>query len=235
MSDGALHHRLRDVRLWAKQRIDPYTRLVLSLARGAVVVDIGCGNHSPSRHRGIRPDLRYYGVDIERYNLDAEDDRAAVQILILPRVGYADALRAALGDSMANLVTMKHVIEHLDQPLSTLASVVRLLKPGGRIFLSFPSEQSLHTPSAQGSLNFHDDLSHVWLPRVGELVETLRAAGLVVESVASAWGHPVLSAIGALEYCAQRLRQLVRGGPLVSSPFLWSLFGFESVIVARVP
>ena len=221
------------MRAWAKRHLDPYARLVLSLPAGARLVDVGCGNHSPSRHRRLRPDLRYIGVDIERYNLDEEDDRAAERIVILPRDGYADRLLAELGEASADVVTMKHVIEHLDAPLPTLATVVRLLKPRGQIFLSFPSENSPNLPSAQGSLNFHDDPTHVWLPRVSEIVDALRTAGLAVEMVAPSWGHPVLSAIGVVQYGAQRLRQIAFGRPLVSSPFLWSLFGFESIVIAR--
>jgi SAM-dependent methyltransferase len=220
-------------RRWAKQQLQPYAKLVASLPSNARVVDIGCGNHSPSDHKRLREDIHYTGVDIQRYALDAGDDRAADRIVILARETYDRDLIAQLGEGCADLVTMKHVIEHLDAPLDTLRTCVRLLAPGGRIYLAFPSERSATAPSADGTLNFHDDATHVWLPDVDQIAGVLTACGLTIETQIRAWSHPLLSAVGAIEYGAQRARQAIRGGRLRSSPFLWSLFGFEAIVIAR--
>jgi 2-polyprenyl-3-methyl-5-hydroxy-6-metoxy-1,4-benzoquinol methylase len=218
------------IRNLVKRQIDPYTRVVAALPPNATVVDVGCGNHSPKRHRELRPDLRYYGVDVQRYNLDAEDDRAAARILILSRENFSVELGAALGREMADLVTLKHVIEHLDRPIETLLAAAALVKPAGRMFLSFPSEESVGFP---GGLNFRADATHVWLPRRDEISRALRSAGLALETFEPNWRHPLLSAVGALEYGYQKARQRIFDTEIGASPFLWSLFGFETVVVAR--
>jgi ubiquinone/menaquinone biosynthesis C-methylase UbiE len=222
-------------RLATKKLIDPYTKVLMALEPGATVIDIGCANHSPKHHKEIRPDIIYNGVDIDRSTLDAEDERAASQIIILPPSKFAPSLEAAFGSSRADLVTMKHVIEHVDDPFATLRAAVRLLKPGGRLYLAFPSEKSVHAPSARGTLNFYDDPTHVWLPDVQTILRTIKEHSVTVELSVTGWGHPLLSTIGFFEYRIQRMRQRLWGTPLVSSPFLWSLFRFETIIVARRP
>jgi ubiquinone/menaquinone biosynthesis C-methylase UbiE len=221
------------LRLAIKKRIDPYTKVLTALRPGATVIDIGCANHSPKNHKEIRPDIVYNGVDIDRSTLDAEDERAASQIVILPPSTFAPGLEAAFAPSRADLVTMKHVIEHVDNPFGTLRVAIRLLNAGGLLYLAFPSEKSLHSPSAQGTLNFYDDPTHVWLPDVQAILRTLKEHNLTVETLVTGWGHPLMSAVGFFEYRAQRMRQTLWGTPLVSSPFLWSLFGFETIVVAR--
>ena len=221
------------VRLVFKKLIDPYAKVLMTLQPGAMVIDIGCANHSPKHHKEIRPDIVYTGVDIDRTTLDAEDERAASQIIILSPETFAPSLEAAVGPSRADLVTMKHVIEHVDDPFGTLRVAIKLLKQGGTLFLSFPSEKSVHLPSARGTLNFHDDPTHVWLPDLQAILRTIKENNLTVEMAVSGWGHPILSAAGFVEYRVQRIRQLLWGTPLVSSPFLWSLFGFETIVVAR--
>ena len=221
------------LKLWVQSNTHPYYRLLRSLGRGASVVDIGCGNHSPKRHKYLRPDIRYVGVDIQRYNLDTHDERLADRIVIVRREHFAADVLELVGERSADLVALKHVIEHVEDPPRTISAAARLLKPGGRIFLAFPAEHTPTLPSAIGTLNFYDDPTHKWLPRLTDIRGVPTATGLEIETVIAGWSHPALSAVGAVEYAFKRALKWVSGAPLVSSWFLWSLFKFESIVIAR--
>ncbi|MBS1745713.1 MAG: hypothetical protein JST21_06060 [Bacteroidetes bacterium] len=42
------------------------------------LLDVGCGNHSPSKTKSIFPNCEYYGLDLDKtYNNDAKDFEVA--------------------------------------------------------------------------------------------------------------------------------------------------------------
>ena len=44
--------------------------IIYNLDPQSDILDIGCGNHSPSQIKAILPDCKYTGVDIDYYNYD---------------------------------------------------------------------------------------------------------------------------------------------------------------------
>jgi 2-polyprenyl-3-methyl-5-hydroxy-6-metoxy-1,4-benzoquinol methylase len=82
--------------------------------------------------------------------------------IVLRKVDIRDAPAAAF-DS----ITFSEVLEHLEEPLSALQSLHRLLKPGGRIFVNAP----VNSPAPD----------HIFLFRTPEeVVEMVTAAGFTV-------------------------------------------------------
>ena len=127
------------------------------------------------------------------------------------------------------MIVMAHVIEHLHNGDAVLRALVPKLRPGGMLYVEFPGPRSLHLPSMRGTLNFHDDDTHVRLFTTPEVVGLLESEGLVVIR-AGTRRDPVrilLTPIHAVR--ARRMHGFVPGG------VLWDLFGFAERVVAVRP
>jgi 2-polyprenyl-3-methyl-5-hydroxy-6-metoxy-1,4-benzoquinol methylase len=135
------------------------------------ILDIGCGNGSPSITKHWFPGCHYAGADIQRYNLSAADDAAMDEFFQLSADGTGyDAIPAAGYD----FVILNHVIEHMRAPASALATLCAKLKPGGYIWIAFPSLRSLSLPhSVDETLQFCDDPTHIYLPDLREIANIL--------------------------------------------------------------
>ena len=126
------------------------------------ILDIGCGNNSPSVTKHWFPGCHYTGADIQRYNLGGADDAAkdAFYLLGADGSGYS-----AIPGASYDLVILNHVLEHMTEPAPILAALCAKLKPGGYIWIAFPSLRSLGLPSSEDeTLQFCDDPTHVYLP-----------------------------------------------------------------------
>jgi 2-polyprenyl-3-methyl-5-hydroxy-6-metoxy-1,4-benzoquinol methylase len=77
------------------------------------ILDIGCGNNSPSVTKRWFPGCHYTGADIQRYNLSGEDDAAmdAFYLLGSDSSGYAE-----IPDGSYDFVILNHVLEHIREP-----------------------------------------------------------------------------------------------------------------------
>lgn len=194
-----------------------------SLPPGARLLDVGCGNNSPMQIKLHRPDIYYVGLDIGDYNQTTPEKYADRYILTIP-----ERFTAAIGElgQTMDAVVSSHNIEHCFDPEGTLEAMLDTLKPGGRIYLSFPSEASANLPHRKGCLNFYDDPTHRTLPGWDGILETLSARGFSIDYATRRY-RPLLPAlIGAVcePVCALTGTQV----PLAT----WALYGFESIIRA---
>jgi len=102
----------------------------------ARVLDCGIGSGSLSiALDGIVPDrVAYHGIDTSRGMLvaaDTEMRRAGVSA----RLEQADILSIPYPDRSFDVVMAAHVLEQLPDPRLALAEMVRVLKPGGMVFV----------------------------------------------------------------------------------------------------
>lgn len=102
----------------------------------ARVLDCGIGSGSLSiALDGIVPDhAAYHGIDTSRGMLvaaDAEMRRTGISA----RLEQADILSIPHADRSFDIVMAAHVLEHLPDPRLALAEMVRVLKPGGMVFV----------------------------------------------------------------------------------------------------
>lgn len=190
------------------------------------VLDIGCGNHSPSITKHWLPNCIYSGADIAEYNLD-EDDRYAMDHFFLVEddgTGYE-----CIPEGKFDVVIMNHVVEHMNDPLTTLSLVCRKLKPGGMIYIAFPSIHSFSLPSAtRGTMHFCDDETHVRVVDVKDVCQTLLDNSVKVLHA----GRPIdlgRYLFGSISYPIQRLRKMLTGR--FSARGLWCFAGFEDIVL----
>ncbi len=110
----------------------------LDIPTGGVALDIGSGpgNVTASLARATGPDGLALGVDISEPML-----ARAVEAQAGPNVGFlrADAQRLPFRDATFDAVTSLAVLQLIPNPSDTLAEIVRVLKPGGRVAIMVPT------------------------------------------------------------------------------------------------
>lgn len=120
--------RFRDV--FAKRRS---RQLAGSLAPGARILDVGCGDGRLLRSFQSVGHYELHGIELP----GPAAERAAKIPSINLHFGTLEATE--LPAASFDLITLVHVYEHLPNPLETLNRLARLIKPGGRLFLAFPN------------------------------------------------------------------------------------------------
>jgi SAM-dependent methyltransferase len=196
-----------------------------SLPPGARVLDVGCGNNSPRDAKVLRPDLIYTGLDIGDYNQQDSIRYADTYILVSP-ADFANAISAHEGRMAA--VVSSHNLEHSDDPAAVLDAMVAALRPGGRLFLAFPCEESVGFPKRRGTLNFFDDGTHKEVPGWNTVLDTLRMRGITLDFACRRYRPKLLASLGlALEPLGWLLGRNMPAGST------WALYGFETVIWGR--
>jgi SAM-dependent methyltransferase len=159
----------RDHFWWIGRRaifFDVLRRRVGPLGDDARVLDLGCGVGGmlePLAEFG-----RVAGTDTDRASLRLCRERGFTRVLeaVGPALPFADG--------SVGLVTAFDVLEHIEAEAETLAECLRVLEPGGALFLSGPSYQILYT---------HQDaaVEHKRRYTVPGLERKLVAAGFEIE------------------------------------------------------
>src|SRR5471030_1788978 len=141
------------------------------------ILDIGCGNHSPTITKHWFPGCFYAGADIQRYNNSNEDMAAMYAYYFL---GDNGSDYSGIPDGSFDFIILNHVIEHMENSMKNVATICSKLKPGGYIWIAFPSVRTLSLPPAQGTLQFCDDSTHIFVPDIREVSNVLLAHGVNV-------------------------------------------------------
>ncbi len=120
-----------------KLYLDRYT--TDDLFAGKDVLDMGCGAAGKSLYYVSLGAKHVTGVDIvEHYRAEAE--------AMAEKLGFSDRFTFVLGsayempfeDQCFDTVIMNDFMEHVDNPAAALREAMRLVRPGGRIFINFP-------------------------------------------------------------------------------------------------
>lgn len=193
------------------------------LREDAAVLDVGCGNNSPYLVKSIVPRSTYTGIDIGDYN-QTKPNKADHYILTTPE---AFASRIAEFDECFDAVVSSHNLEHCNDRDATFVAMLRATRVGGRMYVSFPSANSLGFPSRAGTLNYFDDPTHKDAPPdFDRLLAVARDHGFEV-IFATRRNRPWLSwCIGMLLEPVSRMRRTVMRGT-------WEFHGFEAIMTLQ--
>lgn len=191
------------------------------------LLDVGCGNHVVQIFKKWFPQVRYYGIDREVYH-NSPEDFARMEAFYELDLEKSD-LRE-IPDESFDFINMAHVLEHLHRGFDVLDKLLPKLKRGGRIYIEFPSERSLHMPSARGTLHFSDDTTHVYVHSVREVSNFLMQRGLRIIKGGRVSGG-IRSFIG-LFFLPYQIFSYLRHGKMTVKWGLWSLFGFADYVYA---
>jgi SAM-dependent methyltransferase len=203
-------------------------RAMDALPAGASVLDAGCGDFRMLReHQAELSGKHYLGCDLVERTAPANAQFVQCDLQSFP---------LPFEDDRFDLVILSHVLEHVADPVSLMGELVRVLKPGGQLFVECPSERSLRSgwwaPQHYNLiLSFHDDPTHTgrpWSP------QSLRRLALYLQS------EPVLvgydrSLIRRLRLPFDWLYGLVASKPdhMVSS--WWLATGWVAYALVRKP
>jgi SAM-dependent methyltransferase len=224
-------------------------RTILRHCRGglAAYLDVGCGDGRYLRaveQRGV-PRARLFGLELSTIAAD----RLAVQgyQVRCQRVEQADGLP----EGGIDLVTMFHVLEHVDDPRDTVESIRRWLSPGGVLAVETPNIASLDARLfLRGLWGGYHIPRHWHLFSTDTLTRLLRDVGLEIVAVRYQTGHSfwMYSFHHLLRFRSRRFRWLAGAFNPLRSPVLLAFFtafdkvrailGFRTsavLIVARRP
>ncbi|MBS1773131.1 MAG: class I SAM-dependent methyltransferase [Bacteroidetes bacterium] len=188
------------------------------------LLDIGAGNHSPSKTTTLFPGCSYYGLDLNKdYFYSPEDEKALKGFyeMDLTKLEFD-----VIPDNFFDYINMAHIIEHLHNGDEVIKRMSAKLKQGGHIYIEYPGKQSTKLPSMYGTLNFHDDTTHVRIYNYRELSNFLEQNGFQVLSsgMRRSWFYITLIPFRILSFWGR--------GKRLHANIFWDLLGFAEYVYA---
>jgi SAM-dependent methyltransferase len=110
--------------------------LAAQLPENGAILDVGCGAGRLLEAVGRRGDHRLFGVET-----DSEAAASARSRGVEVFVGELEA--APFAEASLDAIVLRHVLEHVRDPIETLRSALRLLRPGGLLLGELPNHRSL--------------------------------------------------------------------------------------------
>ncbi len=139
-----------------------------SLPNEGKLLDIGALEFSEyKRIKDTHPNIQHYGVDYV-------DVYEAIPPNYTFKKADLNTEPIPFESDFFDYIVASHIIEHLNDPLSFFQECMRVLKPGGKLYLEAPSEKSLRQSGMSFdydkfcSLSFYDDPTHTkrpWTPQ----------------------------------------------------------------------
>lgn len=194
-----------------------------SLEPHCSILDVGCGNNSPYLVKTILANCHYTGIDIGDYNQQMPN--LADDYIVTAPDSFADSI-SSLPNNF-DVVISSHNLEHCNDRLGTLSAMLGVLKPGGRIYLSFPSEDTLSFPRRAGTLNYSDDKTHQDRPpSFNEILKFIQAKNFSIDFSTKNYRPLGLRILGFLMEPISKINNKIYLGT-------WEYYGFETIIWAK--
>jgi len=210
------------------RRIKPHHlfSFIHSIPRNGRVFDIGCGNNSPFIVKTLRPDVYYAGLDVGLYNQTHAPSRFANEFIVTePSLFH---LKIAERSEAFDCVISNHNLEHCDDYELVTLAMVKSLKKGGRAYIAFPCEESIHFPERKHPLNFAFDSTHRNLIGYSPFISLLKENGMKILFSGKRYRPIIPFIIGLLYEPVARL-----SGTPSPAGGTWALYGFETIVIAQ--
>ena len=160
----------RKERFWhpeAWQRDQWVKNETVKLAPGSRVLDAGAG---ACKYRPLFDHCRYETQDFCKYQ--------GPLVKYLQPIDYiCDILRIPVADASFDAILCTEVFEHVVDPVAVLGEFSRLLKPGGKLFLTAPTAAYVHMEPYHYYSGFTQYWYEYWLPRRGFSIDKLQSYG----------------------------------------------------------
>ena len=113
------------------------SELVSLIKLESSILEIGCGQSKCLRFLARNNHLKEENI----YGVDQSDEAIEFSKKKLPgaKLSVGDAYNLVFPDNSFDFVLLMEVIEHFDDPIAALREIYRVLKPGGKVFISFPN------------------------------------------------------------------------------------------------
>jgi ubiquinone/menaquinone biosynthesis C-methylase UbiE len=100
------------------------------------LLEIGCG-----QSKGLKFLIKNNFKEENIYGIDQSNEAINFSKKELPnaKLSVGDAYNLKFSDNFFDFVLLMEVIEHIEEPNIVLKEIYRVLKPGGKVFLSFPN------------------------------------------------------------------------------------------------
>ena len=123
-------------REWVKSRL-------FEIPSGSLILDAGCGGQ---QYREFCEHLKYFSQDFGQYSTDKKDSYTAGKTAYkYGKLDYTGNIwKINEKDSFFDTVLCTEVFEHIPFPNETVTEFSRLLKAGGRVILTVPSNCLRH-------------------------------------------------------------------------------------------
>ena len=137
------------------------------LPPGSRVLDAGAG---ASKYRPFFSHCRYETQDFCQY-------QGPLVKYLQPIDHVSDIAHIPLPDASFDAILCTEVFEHVVDPMAVLAEFARLLKPGGKLFLTAPLGSALHMEPHHYYGGFTPYWYRHWLPKNGFAVDSILPQG----------------------------------------------------------
>jgi SAM-dependent methyltransferase len=186
------------------------------------VLDVGCGNHSPSETIRNFNNITYHGLDLEINPNYFESDKLAIKKMFIANLD--DLNLSEIENDFYDVIIMCHVIEHLHNGEKVISLLNSKLKKNGYFYIECPSPKSVNFPSMKGTLNFYDDDTHVKIYSIDTIINVLKNETVVISSgVVRSFFNLILIPYKILK------SKISRG--YIRAYILWDLYGFANYVL----
>lgn len=161
------------VRFFRMQRVNQMTR---EFSAPGAALDIGCGRALTLAL------LKQKGWQCAGTEFEPELAQAAMDAYNIPVRAQPTLAECKFDEASFDLISMYHVLEHVQNPFQTLGEIRRILKPNGRFFVEVPNLDSLQAQTGQGKWFHLDSPRHLWHFGSASLAQLLTENGFEIIS-----------------------------------------------------
>ena len=149
--------------------------------QGGDALDVGCGNGKFVQKLSA---LGWHASGVE-----FSESAAQAGILAGLEISVGTLEQAQFAGASFDLITARHLIEHLPEPKQFMAEINRLLRPGGRLLIRTPNSNALGRRWFGANWYANDPPRHLVLFTPGNLTQIANQAGLQ-QSVSKTFTSP---------------------------------------------